>query len=105
MLLKQFQNKSGFEIDQRKTCPFSLQIGSSVPTFMDMYLHLLLWKNFFLQLLKFHQQGQPLRINDESFKFRNKLRNLVTIVKRKHKDSYLSQIHISGLIMICSNLI
>ena len=41
MLPKQFQNKSGFEIEHRKKCLFSSKIEGSIPTFRDRHLHLL----------------------------------------------------------------
>ena len=51
MLLVQFQNRSGIEIEHGITCLFPSQIGSSIPTFGDIHLHLLVSKNFSLQLL------------------------------------------------------
>ena len=41
MLPKQFQNKSGFEIERRERCLLSSQIESSIATFRDRHLHLL----------------------------------------------------------------
>ena len=38
LLLEKFQNRSAFEIEHGKTCPFSSQIRSSIPTFRDMHL-------------------------------------------------------------------
>ena len=40
-----------FEIEYIKTYLFPSKIGSSIPRFRDTHLHLLLSKNFFLQLL------------------------------------------------------
>lgn len=45
----QFQSRSGFEIEHRKTNPFPSQIGSPIQTFKDLHCHLLVWKNFSLQ--------------------------------------------------------
>ena len=39
-MLEQFQNKSAFEIQHGKTCPFPSQIRSSFSAFRDMFLHL-----------------------------------------------------------------
>ena len=41
MLPKQFQNKSGFEIEHRERYLFSSTIEGSIPTFKDRRLHLL----------------------------------------------------------------
>ena len=50
MLTMQLQNKSGFETEQRERCLFSSQIESSIPTFRDRHLHLLVWNRFSLQM-------------------------------------------------------
>ena len=41
MLPKQFEKKSGFEIEHRQRWLFSSQIESSILTFRDRHLHLL----------------------------------------------------------------
>ena len=41
ILLEQFQNRCGFEIENGKTCLFRSQIGTSILTFRDIHLHLL----------------------------------------------------------------
>ena len=38
ILLEQFQNRSGLETANAKTCPFPLQIESSIQTFTYMHL-------------------------------------------------------------------
>ena len=38
------QNRSEFETEHGKICPFSSQIRRSIAKFKDMYLHLLVWK-------------------------------------------------------------
>ena len=43
----------------------------------------------------FTSNDHALRANGQSFKFAIKLRNLVTIEKLEHRNSYLSQKHIS----------
>ena len=37
ILLEQFQNRSGFEIENGKTCPFPSQIGTSILTYTYIY--------------------------------------------------------------------
>ena len=51
ILFEQFQISFGFKIEHGKTCPFPSKTGSSIPTFRDMWLQFLVWKNFYLQLL------------------------------------------------------
>ena len=41
ILLEQFQNTPGFEIDHGKLCQFPSQIGSSIATIRNMHLHFL----------------------------------------------------------------
>ena len=47
ILLEQFQNRCGFEIENGKTCPFRSQIGTSILTFRDIHLHLIERKKLF----------------------------------------------------------
>ena len=51
MSFEEFQNRSGFEIEHRKIFPSPSKTGSSIPTFRNMQLYLLVWNNFSLQFL------------------------------------------------------
>ena len=51
VLLRHFQNKSGLDIKYGKIWPVPSQVGTSIPTFRDFYLHLLAGKCFHQQLL------------------------------------------------------
>ena len=43
-LPEQFQRGSGFNSEHENTCLFASHIGSSIPTFRDMYTQLIVWK-------------------------------------------------------------
>ena len=86
IMLGQLQNRSGFDNDLRKRCPFSSQIESSFSNFQ--------------------KQGHALMTNNQSFKFTVKLMNLVTTENWEHRSSHLSQVtYTPGLTKICRNLI
>ena len=59
MLLEQFQNSTGFNIKHKHECPFPSHIGSSIPTFRDMYLQLLVRTNFNNFYVNFTKTNTP----------------------------------------------
>ena len=42
-------NNTEFNAEHENTCPFLCHIGSPIPTFRGMYLHVTVRKNIFLQ--------------------------------------------------------
>ena len=47
-------NNTEFNADHENRCPFPCHIGTFIPTFKDMYLHVIVRKKFYICISKFY---------------------------------------------------